>query len=259
MKKVSFGFFLVLVCAVVAVPSVDAGSRDEVPLRIVGKASDDFVSAWDKLGGSETNITLTLRNDSEKIITAWKVSCLHAENDGNFAVASVQSDAFLEVESDAFLEYGNPATGRLDQGGLIHPGALRKFVFPRRDSPITPYAAMSCGVDAVIFADGSHAGVSAVVQRFFESREDLAIDALKAIELVSRIKDGQSTAEEILKENSYGNLVRNAERWSREGRSDRLDGILATLHTQVEMIAKHLPPEWGRNDTQGDFDSGADR
>ena len=71
------------------VPSVCLAG-DAVPLKIISKSLQNDTSSGPPLGTAlegSTGYALSLRNDSDKVITAWKLSCVQAESDGNRAEA----------------------------------------------------------------------------------------------------------------------------------------------------------------------------
>lgn len=223
-------------------PEIGAESREAVPLRIVSKTSGESLFG-SGLRQPSAKVTLSLRNDSGKIITAWKLSCLHAEGDGNFAVASVEEDAFFQYER------GIPDDSHLD--GPVEPGAVREIVFPRnQEAAAAPFAATSCGVDAVVFADRSHAGVSSVVDRIFEDRARMAADGLRAIDVLNRMIEGQGFAGDgsLPEVNRYAEAVREAGLSARAGQPARLGELVAQLQDQVDVVGKHLPRPWRERD-----------
>ncbi len=218
-----------------AAPLAQAAPRDEVPLKIVSKSSDGRLGS-SILGPPPANYTLSLRNDSDKTVTAWKFSCVYAQNDGNFAVASLEEDSFFPYELGIVADSS--------KHGPVEPGDVREIVVPR-DETTAPYAAMSCGVDAVVFADASHSGVASVTDRIFGDRARTAADAVKAIEILDGMREGsRPAASEPLGTNRYAEELREAELSAQAGDEARLGEVLAYLREQVEMVERHLPERW---------------
>ncbi len=214
--------------------AVPADAGDAVPLSIVSKSME---AGDPDLFQPQVNITLTLRNDASKTITAWNFSCVYAESDGNFGVGSVKEDAFFQYH------WGTPVDA--DGTGPIEAGGVREVVVPRFAAK-GPYEAMSCGADAVVFADRSYSGVASIVDRIFEGRAQFKTDALAAIDLLDLKMAGQGAPEDPLAPgNRYAEALDEAQRAAQAGNMAPLIELRAHLRQQVEIVEKHLPESWG--------------
>ncbi len=224
-----------LLAAGLLVPSVSRAD-DAIPLRIISKSLQNPTSSglpFKTALEDPPGYALSLRNDSDKVITAWKLSCVNAENDGNFSVAG--------LEQDSFFQYEEGVRSATSQNAPIYPGDVRDLFIPKDDGVgAGPYAAISCRVDATIFADRSHAGLPGAVNQLFDHRARLAADAQRTIGLLSQMKEGRRLPEGATDDNSYGDVARGADLRVKADGTGGLDELLASMREEYARIEKHL-------------------
>lgn len=159
---------LLLLCALA--PWTLAGPH-QAPLRIV--AQEVFYDDPGDRGFLEESgdwaVRLTLRNESEKPITAFRLVGLVAGSVGCSAHWTFKVDEFRNAELKASRDY--------PFGGAIAPGAEIELVAPLNSS-ITgeKFGVAQIRVDAVIFDDASYAGRDMAVSELVQSRLEAAVE-----------------------------------------------------------------------------------
>ncbi len=171
MREIPLPQFLLAFCLLLPA-NAWAQPVDSMPLKVIGKSFNE--PAPDSPFIEPATYTLALRNDSEQDITAWRIVCLYAEGDGNFATTGLARDSFMRYEMGGGRD--TAATG-----GLVPSGAMLDVVVARNENMAHPYGATSCRVDAVIFSDSSYAGEPQAVDALRAKRERLAAEAVDAM------------------------------------------------------------------------------
>ncbi len=234
-------------------PSMKAAPYDEVPLRIVSKKAETKAVLPTPKGLTESDprtFSFSLRNESDKVITAWRFSCIFGANDGHHAIASSEEDDFR-----AFERMNNEWS---PDRGVLFPGVIIDFEVPGNSQIVSgPYGVVACRVDAVVFADGSYAGDATVANEIFERRRREAADALRGIELISAVLSSFGSAEGSLADalgpireeisaegNLYSSVLNeavNAIESTPPCESEVLVDLLAYLQEECKLIGRHLP------------------
>ncbi len=167
-------------CAIgLLLPSVSLASPlDSVSLKIISK-SENVAAAADKAALLEPpGYTLSLRNESTQTITAWQLSCLYAQGNGEFGTTKLELDGLQESERDP--------SESTTSGGVIRPGSEFDLVVPRDTQAGHPYQATACRVSAVLYADGSSAGESGAIASLLGNRARIATAAANSTEILEK-------------------------------------------------------------------------
>ncbi len=238
MREVLLAHYL-LVGGLLLPASAWAQPVDSMPLKVIGKSFNE--SVLDSHFIEPATYTLSLRNDSELDITAWRLVCLYAEGDGHFATAGIERDAFMRYEMGG----GRAATAT---GGLVPPGAVLDAVVAGNENMAHPYGATSCRVDAVIFADGSYTGDPRIVDALFARRERLVSQVRETIGVLNMLIEDLShgltldedAALEVLSQGGrYSEVLGQGLDAARAGDTVRLDELLERVKADQYRINKH--------------------
>ncbi len=233
--------------------SVEGTPNAELPLKIVSKEPGMKAPPPIPKGFPEPDprtYRVSLRNESDKVITAWQFSCLSATNDGHHGTAGVVEDVFRAFE--------RITEERPSGNGVLFPGAVIDLEIPgNRETLSGPYGAVACRVDAVIFADGSYAGEVTEVNRMFGKRRRDAMHARRGIELISAVLAEHGSAggisgtvlEPLRKESSaegnlYSDLLNKAVVAAEStdlSQSEVLTDLVNFLQEEYALIRRHLP------------------
>jgi len=229
-----------------------AAPDGSVPLKILSKVPFERqssphlkVSPLDERQSYE----VTLRNNSEKVITAWSFSCLRALSDGVHSSTGTGS-------VDGFFEFDLTRDTPFPEDSLLHPGEVTSVTVQKVVDG--PYDATTCRVDAVVFADTSSAGDPETVGEIFEKRARIAADLLKSIDLAERLIEDSSASdarEELRAEMSlqgtetssenpwYGSILETlhaATLDKSQTSRDTLTALVDQLRAQYERTQRHL-------------------
>ncbi len=143
-----------------------------------------------------TSYLITLRNDSEKVITAWAFYCYLVTNDGRSrgaagrAAESYRAADMIIRQGINLEEYPD-----LTRSGPIFPGeAIEIEIGANTDEHLIsgPFGARICGVTSIVFYDATFAGQADSANTFFEGRAQEAVNALAAIRLISALDQSTS-------------------------------------------------------------------
>jgi hypothetical protein len=93
------------------------------------------------------------------------------------------TDSFLLYERGQEDPSQRLTSSLTSEHGPIYPGGVLDMETMGEDRRAeSPYSAVSCAVEAVVFSDGTFYGEPAVVDAIFEGRETIADDARSALE-----------------------------------------------------------------------------
>lgn len=169
-------------------PGTSAGA-EELALRVESKVVAPSPSGEGKV------VTYTFRNVSEKTITAWVFGCVLVSQLGDGSIGTAESDSYME---DAFAKFRKSAPDP-ETSQLIRPGGILKQTVPFPTEELDgPYAAKSCDMVALVFADATSEGDSKQIDSILERRVQIAVDAFRAREaLTRRLRRGTALPEAL--------------------------------------------------------------
>lgn len=160
----------------VAGPGPDAGSAT-APLRLLAPGEAALAApetaSRRRAGAPPADGERLLQNVGDAPIAGWQHSCVHGLADGRGGWVGSGRDAFGSARVAS---------------GLLQPGEADPVSVPEPPPRESPFQVWSCGVAAVIYADGSTWGSPEILDRFFERRVAQAREAQRLLDAIGRLQ-----------------------------------------------------------------------
>ncbi|HEX6202847.1 MAG TPA: hypothetical protein VF100_07585 [Thermoanaerobaculia bacterium] len=167
-----------LAAAILAAAFAAAETRSDAPLRLVEPGAPLTVpqAPSPRRGGTPpAEREWLLQNVSDAPIAAWNHACVPGGRDGRGGWTGSGRDAF-----------GSARAG----SGLLQPGEADVVSLPEPPPRESPFEVWSCGVPAVVFADGRTWGSPEVLDRVFGRRVAQAREARRLVGAIERLQPG---------------------------------------------------------------------
>lgn len=172
---------LSLAAAGLAAAVAAAEARSDAPLRLVEPGAPLAVpeaSSPRRGGAPPAEREWLLQNVSDAPIAAWNYACVSGGRDGRGGWTGSGRDGFGSARSGS---------------GLLQPGEADVVSLPEPPLRESPFEVWSCGVSAVVFADGRTWGSPEVLDRVFERRVAQAREARRLLGAIERLQPAGAT------------------------------------------------------------------